>query len=157
MYIHAIHSPYIKLILQWVWRGIFLWWQLDNGMWQGKVACHTLVGCFYVLWVRVILKTGVVRLSFWGTWRGGRKGKGYCVAKERDRRLKRELPFALISVLGHSWGTPKATWDRSRSCFIPPVGFLMCETGRVLSLASGILYINKHFFFSYENLSEEYI
>jgi len=41
--------------------------------------------------VPVILKTGVVRLSFWGAGRGVRKGKGYCVAKKKDRRLKREI------------------------------------------------------------------
>jgi hypothetical protein len=51
----------------------------------------------------VILKTGGVRLSFWGTEEGEKREKKSIVLQERKTGdLNGKLPFALISVLGQT-------------------------------------------------------
>lgn len=125
-------------------KGHFAWWQPDNGMWQGKLACHTLVGCFMFceclwFWKQVLYVYHFGERA--GDWE---RKKGIVLRKRKTGDWNGKLPFALISVLGHCGGTQKAAWDGSRPCFICLVGFFLCARLNVLSLASGTIYI--HFF-----------
>jgi len=104
-------------------KGHFAWWQPDNGMWQEKLACHTLVGCFMFceclwFWKQVLYVYHFGERA--GEWE---REKGIVLRKRKTGDWNGKLPFALISVLGHCGGTQKAAWDGSRPCFISFVVF----------------------------------
>ena len=109
-------------------KGHFAWWQPDNGMWQGKLACHTLVRCLMFceclwFWKQVLYVYHFGERA--GEWE---RKKGIVLRKRKTGDWNGKLPFALISVLGHCGGTQTAAWDGSRPCFISRRVFFMWET-----------------------------